>query len=325
MTDVENRKNVLLTGATGFVGNALYPVLNRSGYRVRCTSRNAERARKRWPGRQWVEMDVEEPTTVLRAMQGCDAAYYLVHRMADAADFEQREIRAAMTFLDAATRSGIERIVYLGGVKPMTEPMSHLRSRLVTGAILRSGEVSTIELRASMIIGSGSASWQMLRDVAFRLPVMLCPKWLHNKTDPVAIDDVKVALKAALEIDSEKSRWFAIPGPDRLTFRQCIERICDQVGRQPVMVDVPVLTPRLSGYWLRFVTRADYHLARALVEGLKDDLVADSDEWWDIIDHHHRVGYDEAVRRALSKEPTYQNTYERVVHSAARRRRPRIR
>lgn len=307
---------VLLTGATGFVGRELYPVLDEAGYRVRCTSRTPEKARERWPGRRWVEMDVGNPSTVVRALDGCRSAYYLVHRMVDTPEFEEQEMRAAMTFLDAATEAGVERIVYLGGLKPLSEPARHLRSRLVTGAILRSGEVTTVELRASMIIGAGSASWRMVRDVATRLPVMLCPKWLNNETEPVAIADVKVALKAALQMEVDASTWFAIPGPDRLTFRECIERVCDQIGNRPVMIDVPVLTPRLSSYWLRFVTGVDYHLARALAEGLKDDLVAESDEFWERIGHGERLSYDEAVRRALADDPAPRNSFERAVHAA---------
>ncbi len=321
MAEQSRGEEVLLTGATGFVGGALYPVLEEAGYRVRCATRNPDRAAQRWPGRRWVELDVEVPSSVRTALEGCQKAYYLIHRMVDSPDFEERETRAAMTFLDAATEAGVERIVYLGGIKPLAEPARHLRSRLVTGAILRSGEVTTVELRASMIIGPGSASWQMVRDVATRLPVMLFPKWLNNRMEPVAIEDVTVALKAALEMEVDKSRWFAIPGPERLSFRECIERVCDQIGNRPVMIGVPVLTPRLSSYWLRFVTGTDYHLARALAEGLKDDLVAESDEFWELIGHEDLMSYDEAVRRALSQEEPHRNAFERAIHAAIGRER----
>ncbi len=298
----DGNREILLTGATGFVGRSLYPSLAAAGYRVRCASRTPHRARKHWPDRHWVEMDVDDPASVRRALDGCQGAFYLVHQMADSSTYEEEEAKAAMTFVDSATTLGVERIVYLGGLKPSGEPKRHLRSRLVTGAILRSAEVSTVELRASMVIGYGSTSWQIVRDIARRLPLMLCPRWLRNKTEPVAIDDAVVALMAALELDVRGSQWFAIPGPEALTFQECIERAARAMGRNPVMIDIPVLSPRISSYWLRVVTGANYHVARALAEGLKDDLLADSDEYWDLIGHHQRIGYNQAVHNALRAE-----------------------
>ncbi len=321
MLERGERREILLTGATGFIGRSIYPELERRGYEIRCASRNPGRAKRRWPDRRWVEMDVEKPESVVRALRGCDAAYYLIHQMADAEDFEERETRAAMTFADVCKEMGMERIIYLGGLKPRGEPARHLRSRLVTGAILRSSGVPTVELRASVIIGHGSASWQILRDIAMRLPVMVAPRWLRNRTEPVAIDDVKVALVKALEIELETSRWYAIPGPEVLTFQECIERVCALVENRPLMVNVPLLTPRLSSYWLRLVTGANYHLAKALAEGLKDDLLADSDEYWHLIGHEKRLGFDTAARRALAAEKGPRSGVERVVHTVVDRRR----
>lgn len=297
-----NSDEVLLTGATGFVGRALYPALVRAGYRVRCASRHPHRARERWPDRRWVRMDVEDPASVRNALSGCSAAYYLIHRMADTSEYEQLEARAAMTFLDTASKLDVDRIVYLGGVKPAGDPARHLRSRLVTGAILRSGPVSTVELRASVIIGHGSTSWQIIRDIARRLPVMICPRWLRNRTEPVAVDDVVVALTAAVELETDDSAVFTVPGPDSITFQDCIRRAARLMGRHPLMIEVPVLSPRLSSYWLRLITGADYRVARALAEGLKDDLVAEGDELWSRIGHQTLLDYDEAARRALEAE-----------------------
>lgn len=302
MTSTDTGREVLLTGATGFVGNALFPVLKRAGYSVRCATRTPHRAQKRWPERNWVRMDVEDSDSVRQAMEGCQAAYFLVHRMADTPDYEEREARAAMHFLDAASVSSVGRMVYLGGVKPAGEPARHLRSRLITGAILRSGEVSTIELRASMVIGHGSTSWKIVRDLARRLPVMVCPRWLRNRTEPVAIDDVAVALMAALQLETDDSHWYGIPGPEVMEFQYCIRRAAELMGRSPTMLDVPVLSPRLSSYWLRLVTGADYHVAKALAEGLKDDLIADGEDFWSVIGHRDLVSYDESVRRALESE-----------------------
>ncbi len=321
MADATENRDVLLTGATGFVGHSLYPDLVEAGHLVRCTTRDVHSARQRWPHRRWVEMDVEREESVHKAMRGCRAAYYLVHRMADTPDYEEQEARAAMTFLEAATEAGVERIVYLGGVKPAGKPAHHLRSRLVTGAILRSGEISTVELRASMIVGHGSASWQIVRDLALRLPVMLCPRWLENRTQPVAIDDARDALVAALQLELEQSAIYPIPGPEVLSFRECIERVCELVGNRPKMINVPVLTPRLSGYWLRLVTGANYHVARALAEGLKDDLVVDNDEYWELIGQGPRIGFNTAARQALAGEKKLMNQYERAIHTLVDRRR----
>ncbi len=314
MVHWRGRGEVLLTGATGFVGQALYPVLESAGYEVRCATRNAERARKRWPNRKWISMDVDDGESVLRALEGCGAAYFLIHRMGEHEDYESQEAAAAMTFLDAATRMGVERVVYLGGVKPPGEPARHLRSRLVTGAILRSGEISTVELRASMIIGAGSASWQIIRDIAMRLPVMVCPRWLKNRTEPVAITDVTAALTGALSVELEESAYFDLPGPEVLSFRQCLERVSNVVGNRPIMVDIPFLSPRLSSYWLKLVTGANFDLARQLVENLKDDLLAGSSDYWSLIEHEELMGFDEMVRRALAEEEE-PGIYERAVRN----------
>lgn len=304
---------VLLTGATGFIGQALYPVLIKAGYEVRCVTRNVKKARQTWPDRQWVEMDLDDGESVKKALHGCRGAYFLIHRMGEGVDYEEREAAGAMTFLDAATLVGVERIVYLGGVKPPGDPERHLRSRLVTGAILRSGEISTIELRASMIVGAGSESWRILRDIAMRLPVMLCPRWLKNRTEPVAIDDVKVALKEALCLEEEGSVVFDIPGPQVLTFRECIEAADRVLGLSPLMIDIPFLSPRLSSYWLKLVTGANFELARQLVENLKDDLLAQDGRYWELVGHENLVELEEAIRRALAHEEDPRHPYEQAM------------
>ncbi|MBA2663281.1 MAG: NAD(P)H-binding protein [Bradymonadaceae bacterium] len=308
-----NRDPVLLTGATGFVGSNLYPVLRRAGYDVRCATRSVERARARAPERQWAHLDINDRETLEGALSGCSAAFYLVHSVGTGADYEEREARAALNFADAAARAGLERIVYLGGVKPRTEASRHLRSRLVTGALLRGGEVAAVELRASMILGQGSASWQILRDIAVRLPVMLSPSWLRNRTEPVGIDDVTVALLSALELPITTSVCYDIPGPEILSFEECIRRVARQVGSDPKIFRVPLLTPRLSSQWLRLVTSVDYNLARELVEGMRADLLARDHSFWTLIDHPDLIAFDEAVRRALLATPAPANRIEKLV------------
>ena len=197
-------ETILLTGATGFVGRALYPALVQRGS-IRCLSRNAERARATWPGRDWVAGDVGDPAACTRALDGCDAAFYLVHSIGEGRDFRRREVETARRFAEMAGRAGARRLVYLGGVAPSGRASEHLRSRREVGEALRAGPVPTVELRASMIIGHGSLSWLIVRDLAARLPVMVLPRWLRSRTEPVAVDDVVVALVGALDVPLETS------------------------------------------------------------------------------------------------------------------------
>lgn len=298
----QSDRPILLTGATGFIGSHLYPRLVDRGFRVRCATRSVQAARERHPERTWVEFDVERPETLAPALEGCRAAYYLVHQMAGGAEFEARERRAAHAFAQAASEAGLERLVYLGGVEPDGPPSEHLESRLRTGWILRGGGVTTVELRASMILGPGSASWQIVRDLAARLPIMLLPAWTQSRTEPLYIGDAVDALLSALTMSVDESRWFDIPGPERLTIEQILQRTARQMGHRTRRVRLPLVSPKLSSYWLHFLTSADYAVAHALVEGLKGDLLAHDDTFWSLADHRQRVGFDEAVRRTLAQE-----------------------
>lgn len=298
-------RTVLVTGATGFVGSALIPALAAAGWRVRCLTRNQSRAQGRWPELDWVEGDVHDAASLSRALAGCAAALYLVHGIGEGSDYYQQEINAAKTFSQAAATAGIERIVYLGGVSPGRDGTAseHLRSRLAVGETLRSGPVKTIELRASMIIGHGSLSWLIVRDLAARLPVMVLPRWLKSRTQPIAIDDVVIALVKALDLSIESSRFFDIPGPDILSGTQILQQTARVMRlKQPQMITFPLLTPRLSSLWVRFVTRAKWSVAREIVIGLTGDLLAHDDSYWHLIQHTHRLHFSEAATRALAAE-----------------------
>lgn len=298
-------ETVLLTGATGFVGGALYPHLHAQGVRVRCASRAPERARARYPEREWVVMDVERPGTLPRALAGVDTAYYLVHGMsadASAGDYEQREQRSAHDFVEAASKAGVRRIVYLGGVAPSGEPSKHLRSRMRTGALLRQGPVPAVELRAGMIVGKGSESWQIVRDLSMRLPVMVLPAWLRHRSQPVAIDDVVAALAHARTLSADRFGCYALPGPEVLTGEELLERVARLRGMRPLTVSVPFVSPLLSTYWIKWVTRADVRVARELVQGLTSDLVAHEESYWPHMPQHSLLDFDEAARRALAHD-----------------------
>jgi uncharacterized protein YbjT (DUF2867 family) len=294
---------MFLTGATGFVGGAVRPALAANGWRVRCLTRDAARARKRAPGVAWVQGDVAAPDSYAAALEGCQAAVYLVHGIGAGSDYHQHEVTAASAFSRAAARAGVERIVYLGGVAPSGAGSEHLRSRLDVGEALRAGPVRTVELRASMIVGHGSLSWLIVRDLAARLPVMVLPRWLKSRTQPVAIEDVVVALTRAADLPLAENSWFDIPGPDVLSGKQILEETARVMGlAHPRTLDVPLLTPRLSSLWVRFVTRANWTVAREVVVGLNADLLARDDRFWGMIDHRDRLSFAQAARAALDAE-----------------------
>jgi uncharacterized protein YbjT (DUF2867 family) len=293
-------RRVLVTGATGFIGRALVPALVERGLAVRATTRG------RLPESssvEWVRCDVEREEQLGPALTGVDTAYFLVHGMAGGhPGYAEAEAHAARRFRELAAEKGVRRIIYLGGVAPQGEPSVHLASRLQVGALLRGGAVPTLELRASMIIGPGSASWQVVRDLALRLPVMVLPSWTESRTCPVALTDVVGALLGALDVPLEASTWFDLPGPDVLTGRDILMRLARLEGRRVPAVPVPFLSVSLSSWWLKLVTRADFGLARELVLGFTSDLLPRDDRFWQLIDAPPRTGFDAAARDALARE-----------------------
>ena len=296
-------QRVLLTGATGFIGRNLYGPLAAAGCDVRCLTRSLAKVQDLWPDRQWVQGDIGDPGTLPAALEGCDCAYYLVHGMGSHhPGWAEEEVRWARDFAQAAQQAGVKRIVYLGGVAPQGPPSEHLLSRLNTGAALRAGPVPCLELRAGMIIGAGSTSWTIVRDLAARLPAMVLPAWLAHRSSPVALDDVLAALLAGWSHDLPASTWWDIPGPEALSGTAILLRVAAVLGRKPILLRVPLVTPRLSSHWIRLVTRADYTVARELVEGLTSDLVATRPGFWQEAGLPAPLLLEEAVRRALATE-----------------------
>lgn len=297
--------STLVLGATGFVGRALVQRLVASGESVAAASRRAlSIGRPPGPGSfRSVSCDLREPATLEAAFRGVDCVYYLVHSMGSGGDdFRHVERECARNVARAAAASGCRRVVYLGGVAPKAHPSEHLASRLEVGEILRRGPVPTVELRAAMILGNGSVSWQIVRDLAVRLPLMIAPRWLESRSCPVALADVIAALAAAKRVALEQSAWFDIPGPAVLSAREMLTRVARLRGRRVPMVRVPVLTPRLSALWLKLVTGADYAIARELVLGLAEDLLPESASYWDLIGHRPLVSFEDAAREALRTE-----------------------
>lgn len=314
---------ILVAGATGFVGRHLCRALHEASEVVVAASRDPVGAARDGSPWRWVALDVDRPETMRPALEGIHAAVYLVHGMAAGGDYDVREARSAIAFRDAASAAGVRRIVYLGGVAPVGTPSKHLASRLRTGELLRAGAVPAIELRAGMVIGFGSLSWRIVRDLAARLPVMILPRWLRSRSQPIAVEDVVFALRSALAIPAERSTCLEIPGPETLSGEEILTRIASLLGTKPIMVRVPVITPRLSSYWLRLVTGADFHVAQELVEGLKTDLIATGPRLWNLVGDHAFAPFDVAARRALDDErstlPVGVGIYESLVRRFSRR------
>lgn len=318
---------VVVAGASGFVGHQLVRLLLARGHEVRCGTRHPGPAERAHPDRTWVRLDVEDAGSLRGAFDGADALVYLVHQMRDGSgkDLVALEEACARRVAEAATGAGLRRIVYLGGPAPREGPPSkHLLARLRTGEILRGGTVSAVELRAPMIVGAGSQSWKMVRDLALRLPVMVLPAWLSRRSQPIAIDDVAAALAAALQLDLAGSAWYDLPGPETLSARDILERVAALRDMRPYMLPVPVLTPRLSSHWIRFVSGADYEIARQLVDGLSSDLLATGEGFWSVAPTIERTPFDDAARAALQAEDRgaggwSARTWERIAHRVSRR------
>lgn len=297
---MRNRR-ILLTGATGFVGSRLYPALIAAGYDVISATRDPRRARRTHPERAYRLFDTARADTLAQALDGCAGSYYLIHGMAEGGDYVERERLSAEAFRAASAAAGVERVVYLGGMRPRGALSRHLHSRLQTGEILRGGSVPCLELQASMIIGAGSASFRIVRDLSARLPAMVLPAWSNSRMQPIGISDVVAALVHAMA-HADLRGAFALPGPETLSAREILLRTAHLLGRAPRMLGVPLVTPTLSTYWIRLITRADHHIADELVQGLRSDIVHDGPGYWRELPGYPRQGFDLAARAALEGE-----------------------
>jgi uncharacterized protein YbjT (DUF2867 family) len=271
--------SILLTGATGYIGGHLLRSLEDGGHAVRCLARQPEKVAPIKLTTEVVAGDCLDEASLDGALVGVHCAYYLVHSMAAGSHFEDLDRRAAYNFGRAAARAGLRRIVYLGGLADDTSSLSaHLRSRAETGDALRAGGVPVIEFRASVVIGAGSLSFQMIQALVERLPVMVCPRWVATLTQPIAVDDVLAYLVAALDLPDRRGKVFEIGGPDVVSYGDMMQEYARVRGLHRLLLPVPVLTPHLSGLWLALVTPAQARVGRALVDGLKNATVVRSPE-----------------------------------------------
>jgi uncharacterized protein YbjT (DUF2867 family) len=285
MGEDQRDNTVFVTGATGYIGGRLVPGLLGAGYRVRCLARDPRKLEARpWADHPQVEIvagDVSDRQPLVGAMSGCCAAYYLVHSMmAVGPEYRERDRRLAETFASAADQARLERIVYLGGLGETGTGLSdHLASRREVEAALASGSVPVTVLRAAMIIGSGSASFEILRYLVERLPVMVTPRWVSTECQPIAVRNVLHYLVKCLKTPETIGRTSDIGGADVMTYRQIMQVMAEALGlRKRLIVPVPVLTPRLSSLWIHLVTPLSHRIARPLAEGLKNRVVCRDNE-----------------------------------------------
>lgn len=295
---------ILVTGATGYIGGRLVPRLLEMGHRVRCLVRDPARLQGR-PWQSAVEIvagDVFQPDSLARAMEGVQAAYYLVHSLAGGADFHERDMTAARNFGAAARAAGIERILFLGGLAEASPALSeHLRSRQQSGDALREAGVPVTEFRAGVIVGSGSLSFEMIRYLTERVPVMICPRWVFTRTQPIGIREVLEYLTAALGVPESAGRIIEIGGSEVVTYGEMMTQYAEVRGLKRWMIQVPVLTPRLSSYWVNLVTPIPAVIARPLIEGLRNENVVHDPSARALFPDVQPVSYRVSVARALAK------------------------
>lgn len=302
-------RTVLVTGASGFIGSHLAERLERQGHTVRAMTRKPDR----YSGAgQAVFGDVTDTDSLAAAMDGCDAAYYLVHSL-ESEDFEAKDAEAALNFGEAAQRAGLERIIYLGGLGEDDGQLSaHLRSRRQVEQLLPLAGVPVTVLRAAVVVGHGGISWEITRQLVDHLPAMVTPHWVNTRTQPIALADVIRYLEGVLEPEAARGRVFEIGGPEVLRYKDMLARAAQVMGKKLPNLTVPLLTPSLSSHWLALVTDVDTATARNLVDSMINEVVVHDHSIEEIVPGP-AIGYDESVRLALAERERAQGAQDAAV------------
>lgn len=303
---IDTDSKILVSGATGFIGRRLTRVLLERGCSVRCMLRRDSVGIA--AGAEIVRADMLDRGSLQPVMAGIDTAYYLVHSMGGGrSGFERRDREAAGNFVYAAEKCGVRRVIYLGGLGETGDNLSeHLKSRMEVADILRSGTFATTFLRAAVIIGAGGASFELVRGLVERLPVMITPRWVSTRCQPIAVDDVIAYLAGCLTDERTAARTFDIGGPEILTYREMMERFARLEGKRLWILPVPVLTPRLSSYWVGLFSTVPPSVSMPLIEGLSNEVICREHSIRELIPLR-LTPYDEAVQRALADEISSQH------------------
>lgn len=295
---------ILLTGANGYIGVRLLPVLVQAGHSVVCLVRDRRRMHVDKALRdsiEYFEADLLKPETLESLPKDIDAAYYLVHSMGSSAKFEELETNSAHNFVDHINKTNCQQIIYLSGIANDENLSTHLRSRQNVEEILFSSNISTTVLRAAIIIGSGGASFEIIRDLVEKLPVMIAPRWLKTRCQPIALRNVLEYLAGVLHKEASYNRVFDIGGPDILTYKEMLLEFAEVRDLKRHIITVPVLSPRLSSLWLYFVTSTSFMIARSLVDSMKNEVVVKKKGIEKIVELEHQYTYKEAVERAFQR------------------------
>jgi uncharacterized protein YbjT (DUF2867 family) len=289
---------ILVTGATGFIGRRLVPALLEQGHQVRAMTRHPESYDG--PGEP-VAGDVNDRDSLTEPLEGVDVAYYLVHSLDDE-DFERKDAEAARAFASAAKQQGVRQIIYMGGLGDDGDLSAHLRSRRDVESLLAESGIPVTVLRAAIVVGAGGISWEITRQLVKNLPAMVVPKWATTKTQPIAVDDVIRYLVGVCENEAAMGQVFEIGGPDQLTYVEMLRLAADAgTGHVSTIIEVPVLTPRLSSYWLALVTDVDVITGRNLIDSMGVEVLVTEQRIREIVPGEP-IGYVEAVRRALQED-----------------------
>jgi uncharacterized protein YbjT (DUF2867 family) len=300
---VENNKSILVTGATGYIGGRLVPKLLGEGYHVKVLSRDPTRLR----GRKWDEQveiyqgDAQKPDTLAAAMKNVSAAYYLIHNMSHSTDFLERDLTMARNFGHAAKEAGVDRIIYLGGLGDSSAELSeYLKSSQETGRTLAEAGVPVTEFRAAVVIGSGSILCEMIRFLTERIPVMICPRWVFTQVQPISIQDVLSYLASALKKPESIGRIIEIGGSDVLTYAEMMKGYAKKRGLKRIIIPVPISAPRLSSYWVHWMTPVPASITRPLIGGLQSDVIVHDGTAAELFPEIQPIDFDSAVDSALS-------------------------
>ncbi len=301
-----NGRTAVVLGASGYMGSNLTPALAEHGWHVRAVARNAAVLEAReWEGVECLSADVLQPETLPAVLEGADVVFYLVHMMWSGRDFVPVERQAAENVRRACEAAGVRRIVYLGGIMPRDKRSRHMEGRMAVGEALREGAVQVIELQAAMIVGPGSAAFEVIRDLVNHLPLMITPKWVRRRSTPIALENVLHYTIAAADLPLEGNRILELAGPDVLTYQEIMDIYGEFVGKKPLVIPVPVLTPTLSSYWLYLVTSVPPTTAMSLVEGLAHDYVGRDEEIRELVPQR-LLTFRESVAATLEAEKRHE-------------------